>query len=188
MSPWMKKALFLDRDGVINVDHAYVFQRKNFQFVSGIFDLCRAAKSHGFLIFVITNQAGIGRGYYTEQDFQDLTQWMKGVFTAEGAALDGVYHCPSHPVHGIGEHKIDSPMRKPAPGMILKAAKEFGLDLPNSVLVGDKESDILAGRAAGIKCNLLYRPRSDGENPTTQAIAVLTHLTEAGSYLGHESR
>lgn len=153
-----RPALFLDRDGVINADHAYVCRQENFEFVDGIFELCRYAKKLGYLIFVVTNQAGIGRGFYTEQDFLKLTEWMCGIFSTEGVVIDKVYFCPFHPEHGVGKYKVNSPFRKPGPGMILQAAEEFGVDLARSVLVGDKETDIQAGIAAGVGCNLLYHP------------------------------
>ncbi len=163
-----RPALFLDRDGIINVDHDYVFQRENFEFIDGIFDLCRCAGKLGYRIFVITNQAGIGRGYYTEQNFHDLTAWMCEVFRSEGVHIDKVYFCPFHAEHGIGKYKIDSPFRKPGPGMILQAASEFDIDLPGSVLLGDRVTDVQAGIAAGIGCNLLFRP-ANTEKPTPSA-------------------
>jgi D-glycero-D-manno-heptose 1,7-bisphosphate phosphatase len=149
------RALFLDRDGVINVDHGYVYQRESFEFVTGIFELCKHAKTLGYLIFVVTNQAGIGRGYYSEQEFLSLTEWMCDVFVEQGAPIDGVYFCPYHP-DGVGVYKMDSPFRKPAPGMILQAASDFDVDLNGSILVGDKDSDIQAGIAAGVGSNLFY--------------------------------
>lgn len=153
-----RRALFLDRDGVINVDHGYVSSRDNFEFMEGIFELCRRAKQLGLLIVVVTNQAGIGRGYYSEQDFLELTKWMRGVFDDQGAPIDKVYYCPYHAELGIGIYKAESPFRKPAPGMILQAADELGIDLGRSILIGDKDSDIQAGRAAGVGVNLLYVP------------------------------
>jgi D-glycero-D-manno-heptose 1,7-bisphosphate phosphatase len=178
----MMRALFLDRDGVINVDHGYVSRPVDFQFIEGVFDLGRQAKSLDYRIFVITNQAGIGRGYYSEADFHALTGWMCGVFKAEGAEIDKVYFCPSHPEHGIGEYKIDSEFRKPNPGMILQAAREFDLDLTGSLLIGDKESDIQAGVAAGVGCNLLYVSES-GKPGQTCANAVVNSLKDAMSFL-----
>jgi D-glycero-D-manno-heptose 1,7-bisphosphate phosphatase len=151
-------ALFLDRDGVVNVDHGYVCRPEDFQFIDGIFDLCRAAQRQGYLIVVITNQAGIGRGYYSEADFAALTAWMVERFAAEGITIDGVYFCPFHPEHGVGPYKADAPCRKPNPGMILQAAEEHGIDLARSMLVGDKPSDIQAGVAAGVGRLFLYRP------------------------------
>ena len=141
----MRPALFLDRDGVINVDRGYVGKREDFEFIPGIFDVCRIAKQLGYLIFVVTNQSGIGRGYYTEQDFLNLTDWMCGVFKEQGVDIDKVYHSPS----------LDSQDRKPLPGMILRAAEEFDVDLSRSILVGDKETDVQAGIAAGVGINLL---------------------------------
>lgn len=176
----LRPALFLDRDGVINVDHAYVCSQDQFEFIDGIFELCRHARELGYLIFVITNQAGIGRGYYTERDFLEITEWMLGVFEAKGGAIDKVYFCPFHPESGIGKYKVDSPFRKPGPGMILQAAEEFGVDLKGSVLVGDKESDIMAGLAAGIGCNLLFNRCADKSRPDgTLATSVIGKLADA---------
>jgi D-glycero-D-manno-heptose 1,7-bisphosphate phosphatase len=179
-----RPALFLDRDGVINVDHAYVHRREDFDFVDGIFELCRLARQRGYLIFVVTNQAGIGRGKYTEQDFHALTEWMCGVFKAEGAPIDKVYFCPYHAEHGVGAYKIDSPFRKPNPGMILQAAAEYGVNLAGSVLLGDNETDVQAGVAAGVGCNLLFCPPATHKAPAhTIAHAVLGAHREADPYL-----
>ncbi|MCL6478028.1 MAG: HAD family hydrolase [Peptococcaceae bacterium] len=176
-------AIFLDRDGVINIDYGYVYKKENFEFVEGIFELCRTAKRLGYLIFVITNQAGIGRGYYTEQDFLNLTDWMCGVFSENGVVIDKVYFCPSHPEHGVGRYKIDSPYRKPGPGMILQAAEEFGVDISRSILVGDKETDIQAGIAAGVGCNLLYCASGYDASMKTAASAVISSISQVKSFL-----
>ena len=181
-----RAALFLDRDGVINIDHAYVIEKENFEFVEGIFELCRHAKQLGFLICVVTNQAGIGRGYYTEDEFLNLTEWMCGVFDKEGVPIDKVYYCPTHPEQGVGQYKVDSSFRKPRPGMILQAAQEFNIDLPRSILIGDKESDIQAGIAAGVGCNLLYRiasTDSPNESAATAATAVFASLMQILPFL-----
>src|ERR1700693_5115463 len=153
-TPAETKALFLDRDGVINVDKNYVWRIEDFEFLPGIFELCRAAQTVGLLPIVVTNQAGIGRGYYTEQDFLTLTEWMLGEFRARGIGIGCVYHCPYPPTEGIGDFGRASPARKPNPGMILRAKDDLGLDLSQSVLVGDKDSDIDAGRAAGVGYNV----------------------------------
>lgn len=151
-----KRALFLDRDGVINVDHGYVCRPEEFEFIDGIFDLCRHAKALGYLLVVVTNQAGIGRGYYTEDDFARLTEWMCSVFKEEAAPIDRVYFCPTHPEHGIGRYKLDSPMRKPGPGMLLQARDELGIDLGASIFLGDKATDMQAGQAAGVGRLVLF--------------------------------
>jgi D-glycero-D-manno-heptose 1,7-bisphosphate phosphatase len=151
-----RKALFLDRDGVINVEKNYVYRIEDFEFLPGIFDLCTIAKQRGFLLVVITNQAGIGRGYYSEADFNRLTEWMLEEFQAHDIKIDRVYHCPYHPTAGIGKYRQESFDRKPNPGMILKARQEFNLNLSQSVLIGDKNSDIEAGRAAGVGYLIAY--------------------------------
>ena len=142
----MKKALFLDRDGVINIDKNYVHKISDFEFVDGIFDLCKYYQDRGYLIFVITNQAGIARGYYDHNDFALLTSWMTGQFKQNDILISKVYYCPHHP----GFDK-ECDCRKPNPGMIFQAQKEFDVDLANSVLIGDKESDLQAGKNAGIQ-------------------------------------
>ena len=150
-----RPAVFLDRDGVINKDKGYVHKIDEFHFIDGVFDACREMSKAGYRLIIITNQAGIARGYYTEDDFHLLTKWMLNEFRKHGIQIDGVYHCPHHPVHGVGDNRRDCDCRKPAPGMILRAAKEHSLDLSHSILVGDKTIDIEAGRAAGVGCCVL---------------------------------
>ncbi|WP_206810456.1 D-glycero-alpha-D-manno-heptose-1,7-bisphosphate 7-phosphatase [Paradesulfitobacterium ferrireducens] len=152
----MNKALFLDRDGVINVDKEYVHKIEDFEFMEGIFDTLRYFQDHGYLLIVITNQAGIGRGYFTEAQFQALTQWMMGESSLRNIDIRKVYYCPYHPQYGKGDYQQDSFDRKPNPGMILKAQKEFDLNLEHSILVGDNETDLMAGMRAGIKFNVLF--------------------------------
>lgn len=146
----MKRALFLDRDGVINIDKGYVHKIEDFEFVEGIFDLCTYFQGQGYLLIVVTNQSGIGRGYYTEADFRLLTDWMMAQFKNRGILISKVYHCPDHPA-------ITGPSsrRKPNPGMLLEAAEEFDLDLSASILIGDKPSDVEAAERAGIQHRFL---------------------------------
>ena len=141
----MNKALFLDRDGVINADRGHVYLKEHFEFLPGIFETCRKYASSGYLIIIVTNQAGIAKGIYTESDFNLLTEWMVNQFSNEGIKISKVYHCPHHP-------EITGPCncRKPEPGMIVKAVSEFDLDISECVMIGDKESDLEAGRRAGM--------------------------------------
>lgn len=148
-------ALFLDRDGVINVDTGYVHSPEECVFIDGIFELTRHAREAGYLVVVVTNQAGIGRGYYTEHQFHAFMDWMRGEFRRQGSALDAVYYCPDHPVHGIGPYRRDTDMRKPGPGMFLQAAREHDIDLARSLMVGDSPTDMAAARAAGVGTPLL---------------------------------
>ena len=151
----LRRAAFLDRDGVINLDRGYVYRRDDFEFVPGTLDAARGLHEMGFLLVVASNQSGIGRGLYTEDDFQSLTTWMRDEFRAAGAPLAGVYHCPHHPTEAIGAYLRSCDCRKPAPGMLLAAARELGIDLAASVMFGDKASDLEAARAAGVPLRIL---------------------------------
>jgi len=157
----MHKALFLDRDGVINKNYGYVYSKENFDFFDGIFDLCRKATEEGYKIFIITNQSGIGRGYYALEDFMTLTSWMCDQFNEQGILIDKVYFSPYHVDAAIPEYKGDHFTRKPNPGMILQAQKEFDIDLDLSIIVGDSISDVEAGIAAGIGLRIQYDIASD---------------------------
>jgi D-glycero-D-manno-heptose 1,7-bisphosphate phosphatase len=139
----MTKALFLDRDGIINVDHGYVCKIEDFEFVEGIFDFVKNFSNSGYLVFVVTNQSGIGRGYFEEDDFLTLSAWMKNEFLKKGIVIEQIYHCPHKPDAGCK-------CRKPNIGMIDKALKSYNIDLKNSWMVGDKQSDIDLACNAGI--------------------------------------
>lgn len=173
-----RRALFLDRDGVINVDHGYVHRQEDFEFVEGIFELVAYARTLGYLVIIVTNQAGIGRGYYSEEDFLRLMDWVGTVFAARSGGVDKVFFCPHHPEHGVGHYRQDSHFRKPAPGMLLSAIQEFGINPATSVLVGDKPSDIAAGRAAGVGTNLLLGGEvCDGAIAVDKLSQVLPYLS-----------
>ncbi|WP_408583620.1 D-glycero-alpha-D-manno-heptose-1,7-bisphosphate 7-phosphatase [Paraburkholderia tropica] len=148
-------ALFLDRDGVINVDIGYACRPDQIQFVDHIFQLVAEANARGYKVFVITNQAGIGRGYYTEADFHALTAWIHEQFEQAGGHIERTYFCPHHPEHGVGAYRVDCACRKPEPGMLLQAASEYDIDVAHSIFIGDKRSDMQAGQRAGVG-TLLY--------------------------------
>lgn len=177
-----KRAVFLDRDGVINVDKGYISQVDDFEFIDGVIEACIKLKEKGYLLVVITNQSGIARGYYTEEQFHTLTEWMDWSFADRGVDLDGIYYCPHHNEKGIGEFKVDCDCRKPKPGMLLSAIEELNLDVTNSILVGDKVSDIQAGIAAGVASNYLVRTgeaiTEEGEKLATAVFDDLASLVE----------
>ncbi|MBU0809429.1 MAG: HAD family hydrolase [Gammaproteobacteria bacterium] len=178
-----RPALFLDRDGVINVDHGYVHTPEAFEFVEGIFELVASANRNGYLVVVVTNQAGIGRGFYSELVFHVLTRWMKARFAERGGIIDGVYFCPYHPEHGIGEYRRQSEFRKPAPGMLLQAQSELGINMEQSILIGDKRSDMAAGQAAGVGTLLHLRGEHEGGDTV-----VITQLSQAMPYMCSTAR
>jgi D-glycero-D-manno-heptose 1,7-bisphosphate phosphatase len=153
----MTPALILDRDGVVNRDTGYLYRIAEVAFIYGIFATCRVFQQDGFRIVIITNQSGIARGFYTERDFNQLMVWMRQRFEAHGVRLDGVYYCPHHPTADVRAYAIACACRKPQPGMITQAAQELGLDLAQSILVGDQRSDLEAGRRAGVGKVVLVR-------------------------------
>lgn len=137
------KAIFLDRDGVINIDKSYVYKIEEFEFVDGIFEALKYFQSLGYILLVVTNQSGIGRGYYTEENFFKLTSYMCDEFEKRDIKISKVYHSPSTPEDNL-------PSRKPNPGMLLAGQKDFDVDMTKSWMIGDKKSDIEAGLNAGI--------------------------------------
>lgn len=146
----MKKAAFLDRDGVINIDKGYVYRWRDFEFVPGAIDAMKTLKNLGFEIIVVTNQSGIARGYYSENDFFNLSSSILNFLASEGVQIAGIYYCPHHTDGLIKRFAIACNCRKPSPGMLLKAKDDHNIDFSASILVGDKSSDILAARNAGV--------------------------------------
>jgi len=168
-----KRAIFLDRDGVINVDNGYVSVVDDFEFIEGVIESLQKLKEQGYLLVVITNQSGIARGYFSEEQFHTLTEWMDWSLADRGVDLDGIYYCPHHAQHGIGKYKLDCDCRKPKAGMIKEAVAELEIDLSQSILVGDKVSDIQAGIAAGINTNYIVR---SGKKITEQGEKLATAI------------
>ena len=181
------RALFLDRDGVINVNRGYVHNIDNFEFTDGIFEVTRAAHSFGYKLIVITNQSGIGRGYYSEKQFLKLTEWMCKQFLNEGAPIEKVYFSPFHPTKGIGKYKKNDLSRKPHPGMIYQAQRDINLNLKNSILIGDNVSDIQAGMAAGLGLNILFRQKRPSKLKDLPC-KVISNLHEAIFYIDGSSK
>jgi D,D-heptose 1,7-bisphosphate phosphatase len=147
----------MDRDGVINHDRGYVHRWEDFEFVPDVLEAAHLLASDGWTLVVVTNQSGIARGYYTEEAYQALTRNMEKVFAAHGAPISAVYHCPHFLTGRIAALAVDCDCRKPKPGLILRARDELGLCLQASVMIGDKPSDILAARNAGVGRAFLIR-------------------------------
>ena len=146
----MVRALFLDRDGVINIDHGYVLRPEDFKLVPGVVDLLRTAQAHNFSLIVVTNQSGLARGLFDESQYLRLENHMREILADEGVTLADIYYCPHHPGGSVARFASVCSCRKPAPGLILQAAREHTVDLDASILIGDKSSDIEAAKAAGV--------------------------------------
>lgn len=151
----MHKAVFLDRDGVLNVDHGYVFRAEQFEWMADAREAIAWINRSGYLAVVVTNQSGVGRGLYTEADVASLHAWMQDELKPFGARIDAFYMCPHHPSEAMGEYRIDCACRKPKPGMVLQAAGDLDVDLSGSILLGDKDRDLQAAAAAGVR-GVLY--------------------------------
>lgn len=135
-------ALFLDRDGVVNKNHGYVHTIEDFEFMPHIFELVKAANKASFKVIIVTNQSGIARGFYTEQEFEQLTTWMLTQFNHNGCDVADVLYCPHHPEHGKGVYAIHCDCRKPQVGMALRTAQQHNVDLAGSIMVGDSLTDL----------------------------------------------
>ncbi len=144
-------AVFLDRDGTINLDKGYFYRPEDFAFEPGSLEAIRLLNQAGYKVYVISNQAGIALGHFSEAQVDALHRWLMAELEATGVRIDGFYYCPHHPKLGQGEYKKECDCRKPAPGLLLKAAQERQIDLGASYMVGDHNSDVEAGRAAGVK-------------------------------------
>ena len=143
-------AAFLDRDGVINVDSGYVGRWEDFEYLPEAIEGLKQLQSAGFKLIVVTNQSGIARGYYSEDDFLALTKAMTADLCAKGVTLAAVYYCPYLEDADLEPYRVASYLRKPEPGMLLKAAQEHDIDLSRSIMVGDKVSDMVAAERAGV--------------------------------------
>lgn len=146
-----RAAVFLDRDGTINVEKEYLHRSEEFEFIPGAPEAIRILKEAGYLVVVVTNQSGVARGYYDEAAVHRLHRFVDRELATVGASIDAYYLCPHHPHHGIGPYRTECACRKPLPGMLLAAAEDLEIDLSRSWIVGDKGADVAAGLAAGCR-------------------------------------
>ncbi|MEC8157703.1 MAG: D-glycero-beta-D-manno-heptose 1,7-bisphosphate 7-phosphatase [Pseudomonadota bacterium] len=161
-------AVFLDRDGVINVDSGYVSDWHSFVFLPGVIDAMRSLCDAGYALIIVTNQSGIGRGFYTEEDFNILTERMCNELSRQGVSIAGVYFCPHLPDATVAHYRKTCDCRKPRPGLIHRAMQDLNIDLTRSAMVGDKVSDMQAALAAGIP----HRYQVVSSKPYKNCIAV----------------
>lgn len=137
----INKAVFLDRDGTINVDKDYLYKIEDFEFLPGVVESLRSLQDAGFKLIIITNQSGIARGYYTEADYQKLNDWMLQTLESSGVHIDAVYYCPHHPNAAVARYRVNCSCRKPKLGMFEQAVSDFSLDLEKCYSIGDKIRD-----------------------------------------------
>ena len=171
-------AAFLDRDGVINVDSGYVGRWEDFKYLPDAVEGLKQLQSAGFKLFVVTNQSGIARGYYTEDDFLSLTETMTADLCAKGVTLSAVYYCPYLEDADLESYRVASALRKPEPGMLLKAANEHDIDLARSIMVGDKVSDMVAAERAGVP-DRYHVTEGRPHNASTKVSSLLDAALEA---------
>ncbi|OON39856.1 D-glycero-beta-D-manno-heptose-1,7-bisphosphate 7-phosphatase [Izhakiella australiensis] len=169
-------AIFLDRDGTLNVDHGYVYEIDNFEFIDGAIEALRELKEMGYLLVLVTNQSGIARGMFSEEDFAQLTEWMDWSLADRDVDLDGIYYCPHHPQGSIDAFRQACNCRKPQPGMLLDAQKYLRIDMARSIMVGDKLEDMQAAAAAGVGKKALVRT---GKPVTAESQAAADWVIES---------
>ncbi len=185
-----RKAIFLDRDGTINVEKDYLYKIEDFEFLPGVIDALRLLQSAGYLLIIITNQSGIARGYYKKEDFQKLNDWMLGELKKHGVDIAKVYYCPHHPTAKIEQYRIDCECRKPKLGMFRQAVRDFNLDLDSCYTIGDKIRDCAICENTGCHGFLI----ADNEKPNVidsvkarevRNISYAKDLFEAAELIAH---
>jgi D-glycero-D-manno-heptose 1,7-bisphosphate phosphatase len=162
-------AIFLDRDGTLNVDHGYVHEIDNFEFIDGTIEALQTLKKMGYALVLVTNQSGIARGMFTEDQFTQLTEWMDWSLADREVDLDGIYFCPHLPDAPVEAYRQQCDCRKPQPGMLLSAQQHLDIDMASSYMVGDKIEDMQAAQAAGVGTKVLVR---SGKPVTTEGEAA----------------
>ncbi len=161
----MKRAVFLDRDGTINIEKEYLYQIADFEFIPGAVEAIKILNQAGIIVVVVTNQSGVARGYYTEEDVEILHRHIAHELERSGAHVDAWLFCPHHP-SGRGSYALPCDCRKPLPGMLKDASRSHDIDLQNSTMIGDKRADIEAGLAAGCRTILVRTGYGSEEEPT----------------------
>ena len=172
----MNKAIFLDRDGTINIEKHYLFRKEDFEFIDGVPQALRELRKKGYLLILITNQSGIARGFYTLTDMEELHKYMQNKLSKFNAQFDDIFFCPHHPDATIAQYRAKCQCRKPQTGMFELARKKYNIDMQNSYAIGDRERGLIPADLLGAKCILL---------DAVESIRWLTckNLTEANFYI-----
>ncbi|PIF04283.1 MAG: D-glycero-beta-D-manno-heptose-1,7-bisphosphate 7-phosphatase [Arcobacter sp.] len=172
----MDKVVFLDRDGVINIEKDYLYKIEDFEFIDGVFQSLRYLNSLGYKLLIITNQSGIGRGYYTKEQYKILTQWLKKELQKQGIEITEIFSCPHTPDDRCN-------CRKPKIGMIEQASKILDIDFKNSWIIGDKSSDIQTGLNAGIKNTIQVRSGHNFDEEDSKALFIIDSIKDIESII-----
>ena len=171
-----KKAIFLDRDGVINKEVNYLYKIENFEFINGIFESCLYFQNLGYIIIIITNQSGISREFYSDNDYQKLSAWMLEEFSKHGIIIQDTFYCPHGP-------ESNCRCRKPKPGMFIEAKKKHNINMKESWMIGDSEIDIQSANGADIQNTILVRSGKKINEPTSNAKFILDSIKEAPNFI-----
>ena len=169
------KVAVLDRDGIINIDYGYVYEISEFEFVDGIFDLTSRLQKNDYSLIVCTNQSGIGRGYYSKKKFEIVNAWMLNVFKKKGIKILDTFYCPHIPDDNCN-------CRKPLPGLFFKASEKYNIDFSNSIMIGDKYSDIIASSKIGIKNRILVNKKLLNRQNLNLATMIVGDLKELKNF------
>jgi D,D-heptose 1,7-bisphosphate phosphatase len=175
------KAIFLDRDGTINSDKGYTYKIEDLQFIKGVIEGLKKLQNKGYKLIIASNQSGIARGYYTEEDYFVFRSELHRKLKEQGILIDAEYFCPHHPEKGTGKYRVDCNYRKPKIGMLEQAAKDFNLNLRECWVIGDKFADIETGKNA--ECRTIYVLTGEEKNPIEYADFVAKDMVEAANYI-----
>jgi D-glycero-D-manno-heptose 1,7-bisphosphate phosphatase len=171
-----KKAIFLDRDGVINKEVNYLYRIESFEFINGIFESCLYFQKLGYIIIIITNQSGISRNFYTDNEYQKLSEWMLDEFSKHGIIIQDTFYCPHGP-------ESNCRCRKPKPGMFLEAKKKYNINMKESWMIGDSEIDIRSANDANIQNTILVRSGKKINEPSSNAKFILDSIKDAPNFI-----
>jgi D-glycero-D-manno-heptose 1,7-bisphosphate phosphatase len=185
MTESKRRAVFLDRDGTINIDKDYLHRKEDFEFIPGAPEAIRELRMAGFMVIVVTNQSGVARGYYSEEDVETLHQHIQTKLAGYGTAVDAFYFCPHHSESGREKYRIKCRCRKGAPGMLLQAADEHGIELSESFMVGDNLIDVEAGERAGCQAILVLTGYGTAvaTNPEVASVTKCADLKSAAKLI-----
>jgi D-glycero-D-manno-heptose 1,7-bisphosphate phosphatase len=170
------KTIFLDRDGVINKEIGYLHKIEDFKFINGVFEACQHYEQLGYKIVIVTNQSGISRGYYSEDDFRKITDWMITQFNKNNIQILDTFHCPHSPIS-----KCDC--RKPKPGMLLEAKKKYNINMLESWMIGDKETDITAAISSGINNTILVKSGHKINEADSRAKFIIDSINQSSQLI-----